>query len=44
MSFSTSPDVLEDVTDIILNLKEVRFRQHHPRRKLSAFQKRARVK
>ena len=26
--FSTIPDVLEDVTDIILNLKEVRFRQH----------------
>lgn len=25
--FSTLPDVLEDVTDIILNLKEVRFRQ-----------------
>ncbi len=25
--FSTMPDVLEDVTDIILNLKEVRFRQ-----------------
>lgn len=26
--FSTIPDVLEDVTDIILNLKEVRFKQH----------------
>lgn len=26
--FSTIPDVLEDVTDIILNLKEVRFRQY----------------
>jgi DNA-directed RNA polymerase subunit alpha len=25
--FTTIPDVLEDVTDIILNLKEVRFRQ-----------------
>ncbi len=25
--FSTVPDVLEDVTDIILNLKEVRFKQ-----------------
>ena len=25
--FTTMPDVLEDVTDIILNLKEVRFRQ-----------------
>lgn len=28
--FSTIPDVLEDVTDIILNLKEVRFRQYSP--------------
>jgi DNA-directed RNA polymerase subunit alpha len=28
--FSTIPDVLEDVTDIILNLKQVRFRQHNP--------------
>ncbi len=26
--FTTVPDVLEDVTDIILNLKEVRFRQY----------------
>lgn len=26
--FSTIPDVLEDVTDIILNLKQVRFRQY----------------
>ncbi len=26
--FSTIPEVLEDVTDIILNLKEVRFRQY----------------
>ena len=26
--FSTIPDVLEDVSDIILNLKQVRFRQH----------------
>ncbi|MAE74531.1 MAG: DNA-directed RNA polymerase subunit alpha [Bdellovibrionaceae bacterium] len=26
--FSTMPDVLEDVTDIILNLKEVRFKQY----------------
>lgn len=25
--FSTIPDVMEDVTDIILNLKEIRFRQ-----------------
>jgi len=28
--FSTMPDVLEDVTDIILNLKEVRFKQYDP--------------
>lgn len=28
--FTTIPDVLEDVTDIILNLKEVRFRQYSP--------------
>jgi len=28
--FSTIPDVLEDVTDIILNLKQVRFRQYNP--------------
>lgn len=26
--FTTIPDVLEDVTDVILNLKEVRFRQY----------------
>lgn len=26
--FTTIPDVLEDVTDIILNLKEIRFRQY----------------
>ncbi len=26
--FSTIPDVLEDVTDIILNLKEIRFKQY----------------
>lgn len=26
--FSTIPDVLEDVTDVILNLKEVRFKQY----------------
>ena len=31
--FSTIPDVLEDVTDIILNLKGVRFRQHDPETK-----------
>lgn len=31
--FSTLPDVLEDVTDIILNLKEVRFRQFDPETK-----------
>lgn len=28
--FSTIPDILEDVTDIILNLKEVRFKQYDP--------------
>lgn len=28
--FSTMPDVLEDVSDIILNLKQVRFRQYTP--------------
>ncbi|MCX7978267.1 MAG: DNA-directed RNA polymerase subunit alpha [Bdellovibrionaceae bacterium] len=28
--FTTIPDVLEDVTDIILNLKGVRFRQYTP--------------
>lgn len=28
--FSTLPDVLEDVADIILNLKQVRFRQYAP--------------
>lgn len=28
--FSTIPDVLEDVTNIILNLKQVRFRQYSP--------------
>jgi DNA-directed RNA polymerase subunit alpha len=27
--FTTLPDILEDVTDIILNLKQVRFRQYH---------------
>jgi len=32
--FSTLPDVLEDVTDIILNLKEVRFRQFDPETKV----------
>ena len=26
--FSTMPDVLEDVTDIILNLKQIRFKQY----------------
>src|SRR5512139_1137679 len=26
--FSTIPGVLEDVTDVILNLKEIRFRMH----------------
>ena len=28
--FTNIPDVMEDVTDIILNLKEVRFRQYSP--------------
>jgi DNA-directed RNA polymerase subunit alpha len=28
--FTTIPDVMEDVTDIILNLKQVRFRQYEP--------------
>jgi len=28
--FSTIPDVLEDVTDIILNLKQIRFKQFSP--------------
>ena len=28
--FSTIPDILEDVTDIILNLKQVRFKQYSP--------------
>jgi DNA-directed RNA polymerase subunit alpha len=28
--FSTMPDIMEDVTDIILNLKQVRFRQYSP--------------
>jgi DNA-directed RNA polymerase subunit alpha len=28
--FSTIPDVVEDVTDIILNLKQVRFKMHTP--------------
>ena len=32
--FSTLPDVLEDVTDIILNLKEIRFRQSDPETKV----------
>lgn len=32
--FSTIPDVLEDVTDIILNLKEVRFHQFDPETKV----------
>lgn len=28
--FTTIPDVLEDVTDIILNLKQIRFKQYSP--------------
>src|SRR3954465_2558736 len=31
--FTTIPDVMEDVTDIILNLKQVRFRQFEPETK-----------
>ena len=29
--FSTMPDVLEDVTDVVLNLKQLRFRQYDPK-------------
>src|SRR5690606_30183726 len=32
--FSTIPDILEDVTDIILNLKEVRLKQYDPEDKV----------
>jgi DNA-directed RNA polymerase subunit alpha len=32
--FSTIPDVLEDVTDIILNLKEIRLKQYDPEDKV----------
>ena len=28
--FSALPEVLEDVTDVVLNLKDVRFKQHSP--------------
>ena len=28
--FSTMPDVLEDVTDVVLNLNQLRFRQYDP--------------
>ncbi len=38
--FSTIPDVLEDVTDIILNLKEVRFKQHDAELKVLRISKR----
>jgi len=32
--FSTLPDVVEDVTDIVLNLKEVLVRMHDPKPKI----------
>ncbi len=37
--FSTIPDVMEDVTDIILNLKELRFKQHDSEDKVLRIQK-----
>ncbi len=37
--FSTIPDVTEDVTDIILNLKQVRFKQHDAEQKTIRLQK-----
>src|SRR5579864_7874011 len=37
--FSTIPDVVEDVTDIILNLKQVRFRMHSPNPKTLRIEK-----
>ena len=37
--FSTIPDVTEDVTDIILNLKQVRFKQHDSEQKTVRLQK-----
>src|SRR5215467_10709810 len=32
--FTTVPDVVEDVTDIVLNLKEVMIRMHDPKPKV----------
>ncbi len=37
--FSTIPDILEDVTDIILNLKEVRFKQQDAENKVLRIEK-----
>lgn len=37
--FSTIPDVMEDVTDIILNLKQVRFKQFDSEQKIVRIQK-----
>jgi DNA-directed RNA polymerase subunit alpha len=37
--FSTIPDVVEDVTDIILNLKMVRFKNHTPNTKTLRIEK-----
>src|SRR5271154_4201174 len=37
--FSTIPDVVEDVTDIILNLKQIRFRMHTPNSKTLRIEK-----
>jgi len=37
--FSTIPDVVEDVTDIILNLKQVRFKMHNPTTKTIRIEK-----
>jgi DNA-directed RNA polymerase subunit alpha len=37
--FSTIADVVEDVTDIILNLKQVRFRMHSPNAKTLRIEK-----
>jgi DNA-directed RNA polymerase subunit alpha len=37
--FTTIPDIVEDVTDIILNLKEVVFRSQHPRQYTLRLQK-----
>src|SRR5690349_8298232 len=37
--FSTIPDVVEDVTDIILNLKQLRFRMYTPNTKTLRIEK-----